>query len=75
MSYSFAKLYLKSNRSIGIAFWHFQFNTKYRYKMFSKSKYKSLILICSLSTIQKQDLDIQKDIYRARQVYGISWFY
>ena len=46
MSYSFMKLYERNNRSVGIAFWHIQFCTKYRYKMFSKFKYKSLMEAC-----------------------------
>ena len=46
MSISFAKVYQKSNRSVGVAFWHIQFNTKYRYKMFSKLQYKNLIEAC-----------------------------
>ena len=46
MSISFAKIYEKQNRSVGIAFWHIQFCTKYRYKMFSKLKYKSLVEAC-----------------------------
>ena len=58
MSYSFAKLYLKSNRSIGIAFWHLQFNTKYRYKMFSKFKYKSLIEACIRKVCARHKLKI-----------------
>ena len=58
MSYSFAKLYLKSNRSIGIAFWHLQFNTKYRYKMFSKFKYKSLIEACIRKVCVKYNFKI-----------------
>ena len=46
MSYSFMKIYERSNRSVGIAFWHIQFCTKYRFKMFSKFKYKNLIEAC-----------------------------
>jgi len=46
MSYSFMKLYERSNRSVGIAFWHIQFCTKYRFKMFSKFEYKNLIEAC-----------------------------
>jgi len=40
------KLYERNNRSVGIAFWHIQFCTKYRFKMFSKLKYKNLIEAC-----------------------------
>jgi len=58
MSYSLAKLYLKSNHSIEIAFWHLQFNTKYRYKMFSKFKYKSLIEACIRQVCAKHKFKI-----------------
>lgn len=58
MLYNFAKLYLKSNRSIGIAFWHLQFNTKYRYKMFSKFKYKNLIEACIRKVCHKHNIKI-----------------
>ena len=43
---NFAKQYLKSNHSVGIAFWHIEFCTKYRYKMFAKSKYKRICEAC-----------------------------
>jgi putative transposase len=46
MSVSFMKLYERGNRSVGIAFWHVQFCTKYRFKMFSKSEYKGLMEAC-----------------------------
>ena len=46
MSISFSKIYEKQNRSVGVAFWHIEFCTKYRYAMFSKLKYKSLIEAC-----------------------------
>ena len=42
----FEKHYLRSNHSVGIAFWHVQFCTKYRYAMFAKFKYKSLCEAC-----------------------------
>ena len=42
----FAKQYLKSNHAVGIAFWHIQFCTKYRYKMFAKDKYRKLCEAC-----------------------------
>ena len=58
MSYSFAKLYEKHNRSIGIAFWHIQFCTKYRYKMFSKLKYKNLIEACIRQVCFKHNIKI-----------------
>ena len=31
-----------SNHKVGINYWHFEFTTKYRYKMFAKFKYKNL---------------------------------
>ena len=58
MSYSFMKLYERTNRSVGIAFWHIQFCTKYRYAMFSKFKYKSLMEACIRRVCCKQNLKI-----------------
>ena len=46
MSISFMKVYERQNHSVGIAFWHIQFCTKYRFKMFSKFEYKNLIQAC-----------------------------
>lgn len=46
MSVSFMKLYERGNRSVGIAFWHIQFCTKYRFKMFGKPEYKGLMEAC-----------------------------
>jgi putative transposase len=58
MSISFAKLYEKQNRSVGIAFWHIQFCTKYRFKMFSKLKYKNLIQACIKRVCFKHNIKI-----------------
>ncbi len=58
MSYSFMKLYERSNRSVGIAFWHIQFCTEYRYAMFSKFKYKSLIEACIRKVCVKHNFKI-----------------
>ena len=58
MSISFMKLYDRNNHSVGIAFWHIQFCTKYRYKMFSKFKYKNLIEACIRQTCCKHDIKI-----------------
>jgi len=58
MSISFMKLYERDNRSVGIAFWHIQFCTKYRYEMFSKFKYKSLMEACIRRVCCKHDIKI-----------------
>ena len=58
MSISFMKIYDRNNHSVGIAFWHIQFCTKYRYKMFSKIKYKNLIQACIRKTCNKHDIEI-----------------
>ena len=58
MGYSFMKLYERNNRSVGIAFWHIQFCTKYRYKMFSKDKYKNLMEGCIRNVCFKHDIKI-----------------
>ena len=58
MSYSFEKLYEKQNRSVGIAFWHIEFCTKYRYKMFNKPKYKNLMTACIRQACFKHEIKV-----------------
>ena len=58
MSISFMKIYERNNRSIGIAFWHIQFCTKYRYKMFGKPEYKNLIEACIRNVCFKHNIKI-----------------
>ncbi len=58
MSISFMKVYERNNRSIGIAFWHIQFCTKYRFKMFSKFEYKNLIQACIRQVCFKHNIKI-----------------
>jgi len=58
MSVSFMKLYERENRSVGIAFWHIQFCTKYRFKMFSKFEYKSLMEACIRRVCRKHCIKI-----------------
>ena len=38
--------YEKRAHSVGISIWHFEWCTKYRYKMFGKDKYRNLITAC-----------------------------
>ena|SRR3989344_3335345 len=37
--------YQRNNHNVGGSFWHFQWCTKYRYKMFGKEYYRNLCLI------------------------------
>jgi putative transposase len=38
--------YERGKHSVGISMWHFEWCSKYRYKMFAKDKYKNLIAAC-----------------------------
>ena len=38
--------YGKKAHGVGISIWHFEWCTKYRYKMFGKDEYKNLIAAC-----------------------------
>jgi len=43
----FVKVELRhDNHKVGINYWHIEFTTKYRYKMFAKFEYKNLISGC-----------------------------
>jgi len=46
LSESFAEKYERNSHSIGVSMWHFEWCTKYRYKMFGKQEYKNLITAC-----------------------------
>ena len=43
---NFSESYEKNNHSVGISMWHFEWCTKYRYKMFGKQEYLNLITAC-----------------------------
>jgi len=50
--------YERNNHSVGLSMWHFEWCTKYRYKMFRKEKYLKLVEACirraaSLHSIKK----------------------
>ena len=38
--------YERGNHAVGISMWHFEWCTKYRYKMFRKEKYLKLVEAC-----------------------------
>ena len=71
MSVSFMKLYDRSNHSVGVAFWHIQFCTKYRYKMFSKIKYKNLIQDCIRQTCIKHCIKIVEMSIMPEHIYMV----
>ena len=55
----FVNIELKhSNHKVGINYWHFEFTTKYRYKMFSQFKYKSMIEACIRRVCHEHDIEI-----------------
>ncbi len=58
--------YERSAHSVGISMWHFEWCTKYRYKMFGKQEYSNLIAACirraaSLHGIKIIELNIQPE--------------
>lgn len=54
----FANHYLRDNYAVGIAFWHIQFCTKYRFKMFAKFEYKNLCEACIRRVAFRHDIKI-----------------
>lgn len=75
ISESYEEKYEKSKHSVGISMWHFEWCTKYRYKMFGKQEYKNLIVACirraaSLHEIKILELNVQLE--HVHCVVGIS---
>ena len=55
----YVKVELKhSNHKVGINYWHLEFTTKYRYKMFGKLKYKNMIDACIRKAAKRHDIEI-----------------
>ena len=74
-SESFEEKYERRSHSIGISMWHFEWCTKYRYKMFGKEEYRNLITACirrsaSMHEINIIELNVQPD--HVHCVVGIS---
>ena len=46
------------NHKVGINYWHIEFTCKYRYKMFAKFKYKSIIEACIRKVCNKHKIEI-----------------
>lgn len=66
ISESYAEKYERSSHSVGISMWHFEWRTKYRYKMFGKEEYKNLITACirraaSMHEIKILELNVQPE--------------
>ena len=67
--------YERSNHSVGISMWHFEWCTKYRYKMFKKEEYRNLISACirraaTMHKIKIVELNVQPE--HVHCVVGIS---
>ena len=66
ISESFVEKYERSSHAVGISMWHFEWCTKYRYKMFDKQKYLNLITACirragSMHEIKFMELEVLSD--------------
>ena len=66
LSESFTEKYERSNHSVGISMWHFEWCSKYRYKMFGKEEYRNLITACirrvaSMHEIKIIELNVQPE--------------
>ena len=66
LSASYDNRYERGNHMVGISMWHFEFVSKYRYKMFGKWKYRKLMDGClrnaaSRHKIKWIELNVQPD--------------
>ena len=66
LSESYTEKYERRSHSVGVSMWHFEWCTKYRYKMFRKEERRSLIAACirraaSMYEIKMLELNVQPD--------------
>ncbi len=50
--------YQREAHHVGGSFWHFQWCTKYRYKMFKQERYKNLCIILLLEAAKRNKIEI-----------------
>jgi len=75
ISESYTKRYERRGHSVGISMWHFEWCTKYRYKMFGKEEQIALITACirragAMHKIKILELNVQPE--HVHCVVGIS---
>ncbi len=75
ISESYAEKYERSNHSVGVSMWHFEWCTKYRYKMFGKEDQRNLMSACirraaSMHEIKIIEINVQPE--HVHCVVGIS---
>lgn len=58
ISESFTEKYERNGHSVGISMWHFEWCSKYRYKMFQKDKYKNLVTACIRKAASMHEIKI-----------------
>jgi len=66
ISESYTERYERRSHSVGISMWHFEWCTKYRYKMFGKEEQKNLITACirragAMHEIKILELNVQPE--------------
>lgn len=59
-SYNKPETYERGNHYVGISMWHFEWCTKYRYKMFGKFEYKSLVEACIRRAASRHNIKIRE---------------
>ena len=75
ISESYIEKYERSSHAVGISMWHFEWCTKYRYKMFGKEEQRNLVSACirraaSIHEIKIMELNVQPE--HVHCVVGIS---
>ena len=66
LSENLMEKYERSSHRVGISMWHFEWCTKYRYKMFQKEEQKNLMIACirraaSMHEIKIIELNVQPE--------------
>lgn len=58
ISESYTEKYERSKHAVGVSMWHFEWCTKYRYKMFAKEEYRNLITACIRRAASRHQITI-----------------
>ncbi len=71
ISESYGEKYERSKHAVGVSMWHFEWCTKYRYRMFGKEGQKNLITACIRRAASMHEIKILELNVRLEHVHCV----
>lgn len=69
---SYEETYERKSHSVGVSIWHFEWCTKYRYKMFGKSGQRALMVACIRRAASRHNIKIIELNVQSEHVHCVA---